>query len=136
MKKSIAIIAKISDNLNYWDGGTSKSRSAITARLSLAVTLVVTAGCANANSVPAIGVSCMHNSHGGIALNPHVTKQTIAQAVCVVGYTWSVRPATDFTWGTKAKLIREANLDETQMSSFELDHIVPLALGGHPRKCI
>lgn len=34
----------------------------------------------------------------------------------------------------KAALLREAGIDESQKGDFELDHIVPLALGGHPRK--
>jgi hypothetical protein len=50
------------------------------------------------------------------------------------GYTESVRPATAYTNGVKAKLIREAGLDERLMSQYELDHIIPLAAGGHPRK--
>ena len=50
------------------------------------------------------------------------------------GYTKAVRPATSYTNGVKVKLLREAGIDQSRMSDFELDHIVPLALGGHPRK--
>jgi hypothetical protein len=52
----------------------------------------------------------------------------------VPGYTEAVRPSSTYTNGIKAKLLREAGLDESSMSEYELDHIVPLALGGHPRK--
>ena len=45
-----------------------------------------------------------------------------------------MRPASSYTHGVKAKLLREAGIDESKANDFELDHIVPLALGGHPRK--
>lgn len=44
-----------------------------------------------------------------------------------------MRPSTSFTNGVKLKLMREAALPPTDASSYELDHRVPLALGGHPR---
>ena len=69
----------------------------------------------------------------GMALNPDVTQSSIAQTICVPGYTRSVRPSTSYTIGVKLKLLREAGLEENQRSQYELDHIVPLALGGHPR---
>src|ERR1700683_1054228 len=55
---------------------------------------------------------CIQTTHGCLALNPDVTEATVC----------------------KVKLLREAALDESRMGDFELDHIVPLALGGHPRK--
>ena len=68
-----------------------------------------------------------------MALNPNVTQTRIAQTICVPGYTKSVRPSTTYTNGVKRKLLREAGLSESDKSEYELDHIVPLALGGHPR---
>ena len=68
-----------------------------------------------------------------IALNLDVTQASIAKTICVPGYTKSVRPSTSYTNGVKRKLLRESGLEETHLSDFELDHIVPLALGGHPR---
>jgi hypothetical protein len=68
------------------------------------------------------------------AINEDVTQATIDQTICVPGYTKTVRPATVYTNGVKKKLLRERGLDETHMSEYELDHIIPLALGGHPRK--
>jgi len=68
-----------------------------------------------------------------MALNPDVTQHTIAQTICVPGYTKTVRPSTNYSNGVKRKLLREAELDESDKSDYELDHIVPLALGGHPR---
>lgn len=77
---------------------------------------------------------CIQTTHGCLALNPDVTEGTVRQTICVSGYTKSVRPATSFTKGIKAKLLRKAGIDEARASDYELDHIVPLALGGHPRK--
>ena len=47
-----------------------------------------------------------------------------------------MRPSTSFTTGVKLKLLREAGLAPTAASAFELDHRVPLALGGHPRALV
>jgi hypothetical protein len=59
---------------------------------------------------------------------------SVRQIICVRGYTKVVRPSSRFTNEVKAKLMRESGLAESLMSAYELDHIVPLALGGHPRK--
>jgi len=77
---------------------------------------------------------CIQTTHGCIALNPDVTEGTVKRTICVPGYTKSVRPATSYTNGVKAKLLTEAGIDQSRIGDFELDHIVPLALGGHPRK--
>ena len=52
----------------------------------------------------------------------------------VTGYTKTVRPSTSYTNGVKLKLLREAGIDQSHISEYELDHIIPLAVGGHPRK--
>ena len=83
---------------------------------------------------PPADLPCVQTSHGCIALNPDVTQDSIAKTICVVGYTASVRPSTSYTNGVKAKLLREIGQDLSHMADYELDHIVPLALGGHPRK--
>lgn len=68
------------------------------------------------------------------ALNPDVTPATIQQTICVPGYTSSVRPSTNFTNGVKKLLTQRRGIDFSSASDYELDHIIPLALGGHPRK--
>ncbi len=67
------------------------------------------------------------------ALNPDVRPDTVRSTICVPGYTASVRPSTSFTTGVKRKLLRQAGLPPDATSTYELDHRVPLALGGHPR---
>lgn len=72
--------------------------------------------------------------HAAGALNPDVTQDSILETICVPGYTKTVRPSTTYTNGVKRKLMWAAGIDESRLPEFELDHIIPLALGGHPRK--
>lgn len=67
------------------------------------------------------------------ALNPDVRPDTINDTICVVGYTKTVRPSTSYTNGVKRLLLSRAGLSYEDKADYELDHIVPLALGGHPR---
>jgi hypothetical protein len=83
---------------------------------------------------PKDGPCIKTTTHGCIALNPDVDEDTIDRTICVSGYTKSVRPATSYTNGVKRKLMQEAGIDAARIGDYELDHIVPLALGGHPRK--
>jgi hypothetical protein len=67
-------------------------------------------------------------------LNQDVTQTTLSNTVCVSGYTKSVRPSTTYTNGVKRRLILEKGLDfDVEKDNYELDHVIPLALGGHPR---
>ena len=68
-----------------------------------------------------------------MALNPDVGPDTLETTICQVGYTRTVRPSTTYTNGVKRKLMREAGIDASREGDFELDHVVPLALGGSPR---
>ena len=64
--------------------------------------------------------------------NPAVTQETIATTICVSGWTKTVRPSAWETARIKIKLIRELELPEELLTDFELDHRMPLALGGAP----
>jgi hypothetical protein len=110
--------------------------------------LILAAGCASihaptpgAQAVPIVAPSnvpgdlpCVQTSRSCVPLNPDVTQDTIRQTICVSGYTKAVRPSSSYANGVKAKLLRESGIDESHMPDYELDHIVPLSLGGHPRK--
>jgi hypothetical protein len=87
-----------------------------------------------APAVVSADLPCVQTGHGCIPLNPDVTERNIRQTICVPGYTATVRPSSSYTNGVKAKLLRENGIDESMMRYYELDHVVPLALGGHPRK--
>jgi len=77
---------------------------------------------------------CVATSHGCLALNPDVVAETIHATICKSGYTKQVRPATVYTNGVKRRLMREQGISLDRAGEFELDHIVPLTLGGHPRQ--
>ena len=67
-----------------------------------------------------------------LPLNPAVTQENIGETICVPGWTKTVRPSARYTARIKIKLIRELELDEALLTDFELDHRIPLALGGAP----
>jgi len=69
-----------------------------------------------------------------LPLNEAVRQETILQTICVSGYTKSIRPPTAFTNKIKLGLIKREGLDASKSGEYELDHIIPLAIGGHPRK--
>ena len=77
---------------------------------------------------------CVTTSQGCIATNPDVTQKTIDQTICVTGYTRTVRPSTSFTRGVKLMLLRRAGLPADAAKDYELDHLINLSIGGHPRK--
>jgi len=89
---------------------------------------------AAAFTIPPADRPCIETQHGCLSLNPDVTQETVASTICMPGYTRSLRPASSYTQAIKRRLLREAGLRESQQSDYELDHRVPLALGGHPRK--
>ena len=62
-----------------------------------------------------------------------VTQATIPSTICVPGWTATVRPSTSFAQSVKRKMLQEAGKDPSEALKYELDHFLPLALGGHPR---
>ena len=60
-------------------------------------------------------------------INPAVTQTNISQTICVRGWTATVRPPVEYTSRLKRQML--SNLDPRD---YELDHLVPLELGGHP----
>jgi hypothetical protein len=112
----------------YVPAGAPKSQQAVTSAAA-----VLAEPFRSAAEDPKDG-PCIKTTHGCVALNPDVEEGTIDVTICVPGYAKSVRPATSYTDGVKKKLMREAGIDVARIGDYELDHIVPLALGGHPRK--
>ena len=49
------------------------------------------------------------------------------------GFTKTIRPPVSYTNKVKKKLMRDAGIPWTDASLFELDHLVPLTIGGNPR---
>ncbi len=67
-----------------------------------------------------------------LPINPVVTQETIVTTICVAGWSKTVRPNARYTAAIKIKLIRELEIPEELLVDFELDHRIPLALGGAP----
>lgn len=80
-----------------------------------------------------VALLTLSTAQATMALNPDVRQRSIGSTICTPGYTQTVRPSTAYTNGVKKRLMKSKGLSLATMSHYELDHIVPLALGGHPR---
>jgi len=58
-----------------------------------------------------------------------VTQRTIRDTICQRGYTAKVRPPRKLTDAIR-RTLAERLTDSPQ--EYELDHLIPLGLGGHP----
>src|SRR4249920_1594275 len=85
---------------------------------------IATAGCSSRNGLP--DARCTPG-----ATDPRVTQSNIARTICVPGYTKTVRPRVSMTTPIKRTQL-VAYGDRGPLSSYELDHLIPLELGGAP----
>jgi hypothetical protein len=65
-------------------------------------------------------------------VNPDVTPETIKSTICVHGWTKTVRPPVTYTNRVKREEMENAGIPWERAREIELDHRVPLALGGAP----
>jgi len=65
------------------------------------------------------------------AINPVVTQANIDTTICVPNWTKTVRPPAKYTNKLKAQQL--GTTDYFVLHKYEEDHVVPLALGGHPK---
>jgi len=65
------------------------------------------------------------------AVDPQITQENVADTICRPGYTKTVRPPVSYTGRIKRQRMDEYHLPGV-LSDYELDHIVPLELGGCP----
>jgi hypothetical protein len=85
-----------------------------------------------------ISTAC-HIVNGGLpdpectpgATNPSVTQDNIKNTICVPGYTKTIRPPVSYTTPLKIKLMKSYGFTDSR-SNYEFDHLIPLAVGGHP----
>ena len=61
-------------------------------------------------------------------VNPDVTQDNIGQTICVPGWTKTIRPSVGYTNGVKREMLPLGQ----NPHDYELDHYIPLELGGHP----
>jgi len=64
-------------------------------------------------------------------VDPQVTQDTINSTICVSGYASSVRPPVSYTEPLKFKLMDAYGFTDSAVN-YELDHLIPLELGGSP----
>lgn len=65
------------------------------------------------------------------AIDQHVNQGNIRQTICVPGYARSARPPYTLTGPLKRDMMRAQHYGQ-RFSLYELDHLVPLSLGGAP----
>lgn len=68
--------------------------------------------------------------HG--AVNPNVTQVNIGSTICKSGWTATIRPPLSYTAPIK-RALWAASGRHGKLSDYELDHWVPLEVGGAPR---
>lgn len=68
------------------------------------------------------------------AVNNAVTQSNVRRTICSNGWSATVRPSAAFLQDAKARLLREQGLANGEASRYELDFLIPIGLGGHPRK--
>ncbi len=66
------------------------------------------------------------------AIDPRVTEANIASTICVPGYAHSVRPPEDVSYRMKRDLMAAYGHRGERLRFYELDHLIPLELGGAP----
>ena len=66
------------------------------------------------------------------ARNPEVTQATINDTICARGYTYTVRPSWYDSAKLKQQLLKARGESWIDAPKYQLDHIVPLCLGGSP----
>jgi hypothetical protein len=84
-------------------------------------------------SVPALarsGILPRHDLTPG-ALDPRVNQSNIGSTICRHGYAASVRPPFEFTNAAKHRLMHAYGATGS-IHDYELDHLIPLELGGCP----
>ncbi len=64
--------------------------------------------------------------------DPSVTQENIYQTICKSGYTKTVRPSVSYTEKLKREQIAAYGYADTDMRSYEEDHLISLELGGSP----
>jgi hypothetical protein len=89
--------------------------------------------CAAAALLIGVGIVLgVRAAHADPALNPAVTQTTIASTICVKGWTATVRPPWYTTSLIKLRMLKARGETWADRKKYELDHIVPLCLGGAP----
>ena len=66
------------------------------------------------------------------AVDPAITQANVHATVCRLGYIKAVRPSEEWSRALKRRLLIEQHLPG-KIQDYELDHLIPLGIGGAPR---
>ena len=79
-------------------------------------------------------LSCLSTSSYGIGtVNLAVAQSNIASTICKSGWTKTVRPSVSYTNKIKKQQLQEIKVSWLNAYLYELDHLVPLEVGGAPK---
>jgi hypothetical protein len=70
------------------------------------------------------------------ATNPGVTQDNIQSTICVSGYTATIRPPASYTNPLKVQSVHDYGYNDTNVSDYEEDHLIPLEVGGDPTSAL
>lgn len=62
--------------------------------------------------------------------DPRVTPDNVGSTICRRGYAASVRPPKEVTYRIKVRVTRDYGIGDVPFAKLELDHLIPLSLGG------
>jgi hypothetical protein len=62
--------------------------------------------------------------------DPRVTPANLSSTICRRGYTASVRPSREVSHQAKIRVTRAYGIGDVPFAKIELDHLIPLSLGG------
>jgi hypothetical protein len=79
-----------------------------------------------------ISLFCIYQSASAQSINPTVTQDNIHKTICVRGYTKTIRPSVSYTNNLKYKELAAIGLSKSSAPLYELDHQIPLEVGGNP----
>lgn len=121
MKYSLLVLAAV------LVGGCSNEQAGVGPSPTEPSSVVVTPAPASLSTRPPVPPKVSPRRIG--RLNPLVTQATIGTTICVPGWTAKIRPPASYT-----NALKRAQLPPgTDLSLYEEDHLMPLALGGAPR---
>lgn len=108
--------------------------------VAVLIPLALVSGCGTANAATTAPVSARCVAHGALpdptctpgATNPGVVQANIRSTICVREWTQTVRPPEAVTARIKTERMAAYGVPDTERATVELDHLVPLELGGAP----
>jgi hypothetical protein len=112
---------------------SAAGRHAASSRAAIVLAALLLAGCAELPLASDRDAGREPKPPSG-ALNEAVTQANVRRTICSPAWTAGVRPPAPFIAETKARLLKEAGIAPAEAAKYELDFLVPLSLGGHPRK--